>query len=111
MRDRVKSGAPDGSSEGPSLTLAQHLARAFHDPAERHQRWTRCLARTADEARLQVIARRRAGRGGFGNQAANELDAAARRVGLVAQDAIRRAIVEAQTARDTHREIFVTHRG
>jgi hypothetical protein len=40
---------------------------------------------------------------------ADELDAASWRVGLVPEDAVRRAVVQAQAARDTRREVFGTN--
>src|SRR5436309_7752592 len=93
------------------FALPQHLARAFHDPTERHTGGACCLARTAHQARLEVtdsrLARRRRGR----DDRADQLNASARRIGLVPEHAIGRAIVEAEAARDARREVLGVDRG
>ncbi len=87
----------------------QVLAGALHDPAERYARRARGLARAAHEARLEVAGDRLGGWSVLRDHLADELDPAARRIGLVAEYAIRRAIVEAQTARDAGREVVAAH--
>src|SRR5438552_8522439 len=54
VRDRVERGSPGGPGR-PTGSRAQVLARAFHDPAEGHPRWTRGLASTPDKTRLEML--------------------------------------------------------
>ena len=115
-RERETSRPRHGVERGPRecsavLAILQDLARALHDPTERHTRWARGLARTAHQTRLEVIDGRVARRGRTRDDRADQLDPSARRVRLIAQDAIGRAIVEAETAGDTRREILGAHRG
>jgi glycolate dehydrogenase FAD-linked subunit len=102
-RDRVERRPRERTTV---FALPQDLARAFHDPPERHARRTRGLARAADEARLQMPDRRFARRYGTRDDRADQLNAAARRISLVPQHAISRAIVETEPARDAGSEIF-----
>ena len=106
-RDGIEADAPDGARD-PALraALREHLSRALHDPAERNARRARGLARATDEARIEMSAERRGRRGGRRHEIADELDAPARRVRLLTEDAVRRAIVEAQPARDARGEIL-----
>src|SRR5205814_2305691 len=85
--------------------------RTLHDATEGDARRTRRLAGTTDEAGLEMIPGR-LGRGALGlDEPADELDPPARRVGLFAEDPIRRAIVEAKTAGNARREVLATHVG
>ena len=102
-RDRVERRAREPAA---ILALAQHLARAFHDPAERHAGRARGLAGAADEARLEMADGRLARRGGTRDDRSDELNASARRIRLVVQNAIGGAIVETQPARNAGGEIL-----
>jgi len=102
-RDRVEGRSREGTAV---FALAQDLAGAFHDPTERHARGTRGLARAADEARLEMADGRLARRGRTRDDRADQLNASARRIRLVPQHSIGRAIVETEPARDARGEIL-----
>ena len=106
MRDGVERRTRDGVA---TLTLPQHLARAFHDPAERHAGRTRRLACATDQAGLEVLDGRRARRIGAPDDGADQLDPPTRRVGFVFEDAVGGAIVQAEATRDARGQILGTN--
>src|SRR2546425_2376624 len=108
IRDRVEHRANDRAVR---FALPQDFARAFHDPAEGHARPARCLARTTAQARLEVPDRRRARRVSACHDAADQLNATARRVRLLTANAIGPAIVQTQATRDARGEIAWSHMG
>src|SRR3989442_928381 len=61
-----------------ALPLTQHLARAFHDPTERHKGWARGLAGAAHQTRFEMFDGRLARRGRTFEDGADQLDASAR---------------------------------
>ena len=102
-RDRVERRASEPTTV---FTLAQNFTRAFHDPTERHSGGARGLARAAYQARLEVTDGRLAWQRRSRDDGADQLNASARRIGLVPEHAVGRAIVEAEAARDARREIL-----
>ncbi len=110
IRDRIEHRAHDRAIR---FALPQDLARAFHDPAEGDARRARCLARATDQARLEVPDH---GRWGLRpprtpHKLADQLNATARRVRLLTENAIGRAIVQAEPARDARGEIVGSYMG
>src|SRR5438093_2409048 len=93
------------------FALPQNLARAFHDPTERDSGGARRLARTAHQTGLEVTDSRLARRRRSRDDRADQLNASARRIGLVPEHAIGRAIVEAEATRDARREVLGVDRG
>ena len=107
VRDGVEAEPSDRPLDAALGTpLGEHFTRALHDPPERHAGRARGLARAAHQARIEMAGERRARRRGRGHELADELDATARRVRLLAEDAVGGAIVEAQPARDAGGEIL-----
>jgi glycolate oxidase len=102
-RHRVERGSRECAA---IFALAKDLARAFHDPTERHTGRARGFAGAADEARLQMVDGRLARRGRTRDDRANELNTAARRISLVPQHSIGGAIVETEPTRDARGEIL-----
>ena len=102
-RHRVERGSRERAT---AFSLSQDLARALHDPTKGHARWTRGLARAADKARLKMLDGGLARCGRTRDDRADQLNASARRIGLVTQHAIRRAIVQTEPARDARGEIL-----
>ena len=102
-RDRLERGTRERPAAVP---LPQDLARSLHDPTERHARRARGLTRAADQTRLEMLDGGVARRGGARDDRADQLNASARRVRLVAQHPVRGAIVQAEAARDARREIL-----
>src|SRR3989442_1031057 len=74
-RDRVEHRARGAAT---ALPLTQHLARAFHDPTERHKGWARGLAGAAHQTRFEMFDGRLARRGRTFEDGADHLDASAR---------------------------------
>src|SRR5439155_5903194 len=102
-RDRLERG----TRERPAIVpLPQNLARSLHDPTERHARRARGLARAAHQTRFEMLDGGVARRGRARDDLADQLNASARRVCLVAQRPVRGAIVRAEAARDARREIL-----
>jgi glycolate oxidase len=110
-----REGQPAGTRDGIEgrsrkrtavFALAQDLARALHDPTERNSRRACGLARPADEARLEMPDGRFARRDRIRDDRADQLDASARRIRLIPEHAIGRAIVETEPARDARGEIL-----
>jgi hypothetical protein len=78
LRDGVETDAPDRTTDAAlGVALGEHLARAFHDPAERNARGARGLARAAHQAGIEVSGQRRARRRGRSDELTDELDAPA----------------------------------
>ena len=102
-RDRLERGTRERPAVVP---LPEDLARALHDPTERHTRRARGLTRAAHQTRFEMLDGRIARRGRARDDHADQLNASARRVRLVAQHPVRGAIVQAEAARDARREIL-----
>lgn len=110
MRDRRKTRALEQATRSARrAALVQHFASAFHDPPERHTRGTRGLAGTADQTTTEVTFELVVRRALRGDQHADELDAAARRVRLVPEHTVRRAVVQTEATRDARGQVLGAH--
>src|SRR5207237_6632972 len=102
-RDRLERGTRERPAAVP---FPQNLARSLHDPAERNTRRARSLTRAAHQTRFEMLDGGIARHGRARDDRSDQLNASARGVRLVAQPPVRRAIVQAEAARDARREIL-----
>src|SRR5262245_30353470 len=95
----IERDATTGALEPRQLgALVQLRPPGLHDAAERHAAGTDALAVATHQTQLEVLAVRRRRLDAALVERLNEVDTAARRLGLVAGRQIRRAVGQAQPA-------------